>query len=310
MLTNPSFMQGKHRLINNTLLLLMATFCWSCSSPGSRLGSLPWDYAQAFAGIPAGLVFLEHDTLVVEAFWMARHEVSNGKYQLFLEDLLAQGHREAYASALPDDNAWNQLSVAASLRQNYFTEAAFRDFPVVNISYEAALLYCQWLEEQLNRNTSKKNPYQVRLPYRAEWVLAAQGGTSRPYAWQGTQLYHPSGAWRARFRTLPESLIQPHPQSGQLEFIRPGTDPNLQMIVRIPQSEWIMTRVDAYDPGIQGLYNLNGNVAEMVMEAGIALGGSWYCDADHIHNLSILEMQGPSPRIGFRPVIVRRKPSF
>ena len=49
------------------------------------------------------------------------------------------------------------------------------DQPVVNISWEEANQYCEWLSEKMGGN--------YRLPNEAEWEFAASGGSQRMYPW-------------------------------------------------------------------------------------------------------------------------------
>ncbi|MEI8201577.1 MAG: hypothetical protein WCH34_01100 [Bacteroidota bacterium] len=51
-----------------------------------------------------------------------------------------------------------------------------------------------------------------------------------------------------------------------------------------------------------GIYNMCGNVAEMVAEKGIAVGGSWKDTGYDVRIESTINYSEPSPSIGFRPV--------
>lgn len=51
--------------------------------------------------------------------------------------------------------------------------------PVINVSYDDALEYCEWLGNELNMT--------IRLPKATEWIFAARGGTkSRQYLYSGS----------------------------------------------------------------------------------------------------------------------------
>jgi formylglycine-generating enzyme required for sulfatase activity len=54
-----------------------------------------------------------------------------------------------------------------------------------------------------------------------------------------------------------------------------------------------------------GLYDVFGNVSEMVADTSIAKGGSWVSNADNFASDEPLRV---SPHIGFRPVISIGKP--
>jgi hypothetical protein len=58
--------------------------------------------------------------------------------------------------------------------------------------------------------------------------------------------------------------------------------------------------VTAYDPNGYGLYNMSGNVAEMVSEKGIARGGSWGSTGYDVRIASKIEFEELSCEVGFR----------
>jgi formylglycine-generating enzyme required for sulfatase activity len=60
--------------------------------------------------------------------------------------------------------------------------------------------------------------------------------------------------------------------------------------------------VNSYAPNALGIYNLNGNVAEMTSEA-LACGGSWSSPGYDVRNESTVSLEGATPTIGFRPVL-------
>ena len=70
-----------------------------------------------------------------------------------------------------------------NLAAEYFQDKTYNDFPVVNISYEAAKLFCKWLEEEtgayIRQNNPKLKTLYIRLPYDEEWVFAAREGYAK-----------------------------------------------------------------------------------------------------------------------------------
>lgn len=90
----------------------------------------------------------------VEAFYLAKYEVTNAEYKKFIED-----------SKHPAPKTWNGGTF----------EPGKEDFPVTDISWEDAKAYCDWL--------SKKEGLQFRLPTEAEWEYAARGADKRVFPW-------------------------------------------------------------------------------------------------------------------------------
>ncbi len=110
-----------------------------------------WQQEERFANEqPQHAVFLD-------GYEMGRYPVTNLEYQAFVE---ATGYY------LPPH--WNGPAPPDEIA----------DHPVVNVSHDDALAYCEWLAEESGR------PY--RLPTEAEWEKAARGTDARIYPWGDT----------------------------------------------------------------------------------------------------------------------------
>ena len=118
------------------------------------------------------------------SFHIQSTEVSNLEYRTFLFDLLIQGKKEAFLKAKPNQDLWlkeypkGYEKEAQFMKDNYFSNSEYNDYPVVAISIEGAELYCEWLtEERNNLNPEKYGTLvnKVRLPTAKEWVQAAKG---------------------------------------------------------------------------------------------------------------------------------------
>ena len=230
------------------------------------------------------------------AFYMLETEVTNKAYNGFLNDLKAQGRTDDYEKACFRSENWytpNHHNEAA--RCYYDSFPAYELYPAVNVPYEGALLFCQWLTEKVG------NPeWEYELPSQIHWVWAASGGKDGvPYsmgepfltARDGTPYYHYlhiDDAWIARTDSGFQ-VVDNHPVTMRTDFI--GSD------IPFPAKS---LRANEY-----GLYNMCGNVAEMVSNPNLAVGGSWLDPGYDIRIYSIKNYTQPSPQIGFR-VIARK----
>jgi formylglycine-generating enzyme required for sulfatase activity len=254
-----------------------------------------------YAFIPSGKSNYKGFSYSVQAFYMQTTEVTNLEYRTFLNDLLIQGRVEDFRIASPQKEQWTaRTSGDMKAMQNlYDNHPAYNNYPVVNITRKGAEMYCTWLTEELGKSKFVDDPSLaslVRLPQRTEWVYAASGGKRNvKFPWGGSSTQNAKSCYLANY--MPDSLHY-------------ADDGGMYTVA-----------VDSYIPNTFGLYNMSGNVAEMVYggtqfkskqdlvrysrDAGTA-GGGWMDDEEALR----IEGKDPytgekegHPNIGFRPVL-------
>ena len=105
--------------------------------------------SEDYVFIPSGTMLYEGSTKSFQAFYIQTTEVSNLEYRTFLNDLIIQGRNEEYEIAKVDSAKWVELygEGLKAMKNIYFHHPAFNNYPVCNLSRQAAELYCSWLTE-------------------------------------------------------------------------------------------------------------------------------------------------------------------
>lgn len=227
---------------------------------------------------------------VGERLYAAETELTNGQYELFLQDLLKNKDFEQLALCRTSKTDWRTLLPEnmralpdAIIFKNGHPDAATS--PVQNISQDAAQRYCNWITQVYNTSDTKKKFKKVlfRLPTETEWELAASGGLkSAAYPWGGYYVRNAKGCYLCNI-----NATEPCGDCPEAKDIS-----NDGGIFTVP--------AETYYPNNFGLYNVAGNVSEMIQEPGKTKGGSWQ-DAAFFGQLKSVKMEtAPSPTIGVR----------
>lgn len=253
---------------------------------------------EQFGFVPSGLAKLDADTVSVQSFLVSKTEVTNLEYRLFLNDLIANGEQEKYAIAQIDSFNWSKGKAFNKKYVDYYhSHPAYRDYPVVNISKEGAQLYCEWLTEKYNELLPPDQRVTFRLPLKAEWVRAACGDNlNASYTWGGTYVRNSQGQILANFVRIGETSIA---RDEKGEFVVKPVYPDINDLEDLAD---IIAPAKSYFQNGFGIYNMNGNVAEMLKDQNEVIGGSWYDAAYDIRNQSTKGYTGSSSTVGFRVV--------
>lgn len=275
-------------------MLFAVLACIHLVSNGQKIKGLKMP--KGFVFIPQGNIVINRDTISVNSFYMYSTEIKNIDYREFIVDLSKQGKINELAIAMVDTLKWrSKNSYNEPYVSYYFRHPAYNNYPVVNITYEAVLIYCNWLSEKLNILNQGKFDIKVRLPYRSEWVYAASnGGTSSPYSWDGPYVRNSKGCYLCNFQKVGEENICQNKDKNGISIAEKSNSINVIDIT---------APAGSYYPNKFGLYNINGNVAEMVYEKGVAVGGSWKSYGYEVRNESVENFNEASTHIGFRPVV-------
>lgn len=198
---------------------------------------------------PPGTVQI-NDTLFVDVA-----EVSNlawQEYEFWTKATYGANSTEHLAT-LPDTLVWREkLAYNEPYVQYYYRHPAYKEYPVVGISYEQAIAYCKWRTERVKTNLAIKKDFihqnfEYRLPTKSEWEKLAETST-----------------------IFLSNNGKNHKNQHQINCINTDT-----AAIKGPPYPDVTSPIKSYWPDKFGLYNMLGNVSEMVLEKGISKGGSW-----------------------------------
>ena len=241
---------------------------------------------------PANKTFALPNVRAVEGNYLyaAVSEVSNLQYMEFLYHIRKEGE-ELYKANLPDTTCWmTDLAYNEPYVDYYFRHPAYNNYPVVGVTREQAEAYCSWLTKKLNEilpeHDSEVKKVLVRLPTETEWEDAARGFWSNiEYPWGHDQLRSQSKKHQGNF--LANFKDVRYEGQSMTDFINNSVD--------------LTSPIYSYWTNDYGLYNMSGNVAEMVSDKPVIKGGSWRTTAFYLKIGESLPLpEKPAPDVGFR----------
>jgi formylglycine-generating enzyme required for sulfatase activity len=287
------------------LILLFGCILLSCKSKQPQYDVVRKTPKQAL--IPPGTIWLRDNLFMDET------ETRNLDYLEFLSWTM-QHHSAEYHHLIPDTLCWTHTKFGSRSNTFYYLRhPAYLDYPLVGISYQQAVMYCQWRTERVNEylylkekhikwrpNTLYNFPKKVvyRLPTEEEWDYAAAASLDFTK--------YPLG-----YEKLTDKKNRP--VSNTLENVNMnkrifGTDLNISpdsMVVVDPT-----TKVFYGKPNKFGFFNMLGNVSEIVADSLYkGLNYSTYLDGSPLvkapQNYTYrtkFRFTKPEPWLGFRCV--------
>lgn len=282
------------------LFLIICSFILVSSSLVEN-ATLPKPFKKQFKFVPSGLTVVDGDTFSVQSFYMLEHEVTNGEYNAFLDEIKDIDTDASEEAKIRNDQWTEQFksSFVNPMETMYHKNEAYKDYPVVNITYKGAELYCAWLQKKINAELPDGEKVKVRLPLRAEFIRAGAGSNfDWQYAWGNKYMRNSEGQFLCNFTRIPQTRMS-RDQNDDLVL------EDIEVISQEASKEMdFMSPKNSYYPNIFEIYNLNGNVAEWLGDSdNQAAGGSWFDFGYDVRLQSVKNYGKASPKVGFRPVI-------
>lgn len=231
---------------------------------------------------------------ITPSIYISKYETTNEEYRRFVHYLKNSGKMDLWDKCVPDSNSWTSMRYCEPLANFYFSHPAYNKYPVVAINQDAVIEYCKWLTEKYNTNSKGKFKKVIfRLPTKEEWVFAANcGDTLKQYTWGTGFVKNNRGHVMCNFKEwelVYDSATKKYKDQPAVSSNVFGTK--------------FTGPVKSFFANTFGIYNMCGNVAEMISEKGIAKGGSYADPADRVTIASEKNYTQSQPDIGFRVVM-------
>jgi formylglycine-generating enzyme required for sulfatase activity len=108
-------------------------------------------------------------TITVSSFFMDKYEVTNIAWREYLQwnqFVFGNTRPELVEALLPDTTVWrDEMAYNEPYEEYYFRHPAYSFYPVVGVSWEQAMAYCQWRTDRVNENFLVSNKYIELPPY-------------------------------------------------------------------------------------------------------------------------------------------------
>ena len=111
----------------------------------------------------------ERRTLTVSSFYMDKYEVTNIAWREYLEwntIVFGTTKPELVKALLPDTTVWrDEMAYNEPYEEYYFRHPAYSFYPVVGVTWEQAMAYCQWRTDRVNEQLMVTNKFIELPPY-------------------------------------------------------------------------------------------------------------------------------------------------
>lgn len=278
-----------------------------------------------------GATMYRNSEVLISPFVMSNFPVTNLQYKAFLADLATQERMDDLKKCLPKEEGWTAYA-CPNLAKDYFEKESYNDFPVVNIEKEACILFCEWLEEQINQQLAASAPASkfkkgakrkqviVRLPYDYEWIYSADAAytlipdcSGYNTIYDATEGLVDKGFFK-RTSQVNKRELRKETRMDKLSDVNRFGMTEAEMIAIYKEAMNYNFAKKSGDPSDPSSYPNNieacclaGHVCELIKnkDGGMAVRGCcWQSKEEYLKMTEAYKKYGSSPFIGFRVVIL------
>ena len=271
-----------------------------------------------YSSVEEGKISYRGEEAVIEPFVLRNQTITNLEYKIFLTDLLQNGKIQDYLKASVKTEVWNNYSHNV-LAINYFANDRYNNFPVVNISTEGAVLFCQWLETEVNsylQQHKSKSKIKIRLPFDSEWIFATKRGYVHFPDCDGYNTVYDRTEgivdahylkWTAQIKKRDKK--HPNELDEPLGTNRYGMNEK-QVLQLFEKGEKAASKLnsDSLYPFRIDVYNKVAHVSEIIYTHGsvetTVIGSCWKSKKEYLQMMEEFQKASASPYVGFRIVVL------
>jgi sulfatase modifying factor 1 len=261
-------------LFRNFILFAFVTVLFSFSEK-------PADYSKVLPGVVKVNDYLYYDKTEATNLWWREY--------LYWTKNEYGADSPQYLSIFPDTNVWrSSMSYNEPYVKYYLNHEAYKDYPVVGITWKQASEFCAWRTERVRENLTEQGKidrapayFTYRLPTYEEWMLMYDDVSKLTFLIcdEGKRKYQ----GMARFN------------------MKRGQGDNMGVAGKLNDNADVTAPAESYWPNQYGVYNIKGNVSEWLLDKNTYVGGAWNTriDEDVTTKLKLTEA---SASVGFRCV--------
>ena len=228
-------------------------------------------------------------------FYISSTEITNINWKQFLSYLKTNNRTKEYNANVLDTTVWrNKLAYNEPFVDYYYQHPAYEEYPVVGITLTQAQAYASWLTEIFAmRDQEVKITFSV--PTKKQWIRAARGESASEFPWGSPYLRNKNGEFLSNHKAVGTENIHMDRSTNKLVVVSTGA---------YGAESTITAPAESYYPNQFGIYNMSGNVAELVSDDTVAMGGSWNDTGYDVRVESEQPATEAKSTIGFRVLAV------